>query len=249
MITGRLGGALGRAAAAPTLLLASDYDGTLAPIVDDPGAAVPHEEALALLIEASALPGVHGVIISGRSLDELARLTQAPGSITLIGTHGAQAPDAPSLDVEQQRAVAQLTDALQGIARSHAGAILEAKPSGAALHYRHVPDPTALLSAVDDVASRSSARVIRGKKVVEFVVGDGDKGTAVEHHRRTLGADCVVFFGDDVTDEDVFAILGPDDVGVKVGPEPTLAAYRVDDPDGVAEALRFVASERRSLSR
>lgn len=249
MIDRPLRDALHRAAGAPVLLIASDYDGTLSPIVDDPAAAIPHDAALATLIEACDLPGVTGLIISGRSLDVLARLTGAPDSITLIGTHGAQSEHAVRPDPDTSRAISELTEELREIADTHDGAVLELKPSGAALHYRHVEDPGAMLATVADVASHSDARVIEGKKVVEFVIGDGDKGTAVEQHRASVSADIVVFFGDDVTDEDVFALLGSDDVGVKVGPEATLARYRVDDPDGVAEALKILVSERRSIRK
>ncbi len=44
------------------------------------------------------------------------------------------------------------------------------------------------------------------------------KGEAIEHLRRYTAADAVFFAGDDVTDEDAFAALIPDDVGVKSGP-------------------------------
>lgn len=41
---------------------------------------------------------------------------------------------------------------------------------------------------------------------------------ATDGHRKICTADGVVFFGDDVTDEDVFAVLRAGDIGVKVGP-------------------------------
>jgi trehalose 6-phosphate phosphatase len=40
----------------------------------------------------------------------------------------------------------------------------------------------------------------------------------------------VLYLGDDVTDEDAFRSLGPDDVTVKVGDGGTAARYRVSDP-------------------
>jgi len=67
------------------------------------------------------------------------------------------------------------------------------------------------------------------------VLVDGDKGAAIAGLRLGWGADAVVFFGDDTTDEDVFATLGEGDVGVKVGDGPTLAGYRVSDPAEVGE--------------
>jgi trehalose-6-phosphatase len=47
----------------------------------------------------------------------------------------------------------------------------------------------------------------------------------------------VAFAGDDLTDEEVFAGLGPDDFGVRVGPGPTAARYRLDGPPQVLEWL------------
>jgi trehalose 6-phosphate phosphatase len=67
--------------------------------------------------------------------------------------------------------------------------------------------------------------------------------------RDRWSVDCVVFFGDDVTDEDVFSSLGNDDVGVKVGPGDTSAGYRVDSPAQVAEALALLLTERRVFVR
>ena len=54
----------------------------------------------------------------------------------------------------------------------------------------------------------------------------------------------VVFLGDDVTDETVFARLRPTDIGIKVGPGDTAAAYRVDDPTAAAAVLALLAGLR-----
>ena len=62
--------------------------------------------------------------------------------------------------------------------------------------------------------------------------------------RDALGADAVVYFGDDVTDEDVFTVLTPTDVGVKVGEGATAARYRVEGPEQAAEALDLVTRSR-----
>ena len=59
--------------------------------------------------------------------------------------------------------------------------------------------------------------------------------------RADVGPQGVLFAGDDVTDEDAFAVLGPDDVGIKVGDGHTAAQYRVADPDELAAVLvRFL---------
>jgi trehalose 6-phosphate phosphatase len=52
----------------------------------------------------------------------------------------------------------------------------------------------------------------------------------------------VLYVGDDVTDEDAFAALRPDDVGVKVGAGQTLARYRVADPAAVRDLLQLLVT-------
>ena len=93
MITPDLLAALRRAARAEALLVAADYDGTLAPIVNDPSAAFPHLPALDAIVDLSKLDSVRSLIISGRSRAELARLTGDPAGVVLVGTHGAEMPD------------------------------------------------------------------------------------------------------------------------------------------------------------
>lgn len=238
----RLAEALRAAAGAETLLIASDYDGTLAPIVANPDEAVPHEEALDALVRLAAMPGVAGLIVSGRSLAALRQLTGAPDGVTLIGTHGIERDSGvdPGLEV----AVDGLVRALTEVADRYAGTVVEAKPVGAAFHYRNAHDPEPAAEAARGVARRLGGRILDGKMVVEVLLAEGTKGTAVDAMRHDLGADAVVFLGDDVTDEDVFDVLGTDDVGVKVGPGDTLAVHRVDDVGGVAAALQLLLELR-----
>ena len=83
-----------------------------------------------------------------------------------------------------------------------------------------------------------------GKNVLEFSVRSTTKGEAVEHLRRYVAADAVFYAGDDVTDEDAFAALGPDDVGLKSGDGATLANFRVSGPTEIARAITLLADLR-----
>jgi len=76
--------ALTRVARAGLLVVASDYDGTLSPIVEDPAAAVPLDAALGTLFEISESPTARVVIVSGRSHATLGELTGAPDTVTLV---------------------------------------------------------------------------------------------------------------------------------------------------------------------
>ena len=81
-----------RVAALPTVLLASDFDGTLAPFVQDPMQARPLAAAAATLRTALDLPGVTVALVSGRDLAVLQSLSGLADDdrVAFIGTHGAQ---------------------------------------------------------------------------------------------------------------------------------------------------------------
>ncbi len=232
--------ALAAAAAAPALLVAADYDGTLAPIVADPAAAKPHGPALDALVTLAGMEGVEALVVSGRSREALAELTGAPDGVVLVGSHGAEWPDGSVAGEDPAR----LVEELAAVADRYEGTLLEAKPAGAALHYREARSPDDAAAAAREVGARHGARVIDGKLVVELLLGRADKGVAVRRARENAGADAVVFFGDDTTDEDVFAVLGDGDAGVKVGGGDTRARFRVEDPEAVAAALRWLAEAR-----
>ena len=233
-------------AGVPRLLIACDYDGTLSPIVDDPSAAVPYAPAVAALIGLAELEDVGTAIISGRSRQTLATFVKTPQSVVLIGDHGARSA---VVDSEASHTVAAISEALSAVAADFDGAVVEPKSLGAAFHYRHVSDKDQASAAARAVATRFGARVIEGKQVVELVLGDGDKGAAIRSLQVRESYDGIVFFGDDVTDEDAFAVLGDVDVGVKIGDGPTLARYRVADPVEVAQSLEILMAARRAITR
>jgi trehalose-phosphatase len=80
--------------------------------------------------------------------------------------------------------------------------------------------------------------VIEGKKVVELTTAARTKGDAI---LELAGGRPALYIGDDTTDETVFAVLGPLDVGIKVGEGETEAPYRVEDVDGVVTILEKIA--------
>ena len=74
----------------PILLVATDYDGTLSPIVDDPLQARPSRESSVALRSLAELANTHVAIISGRALRDLAALSRFPEEIHLVGSHGSE---------------------------------------------------------------------------------------------------------------------------------------------------------------
>ncbi|MGH7541890.1 MAG: trehalose-phosphatase, partial [Gemmatimonadota bacterium] len=119
-----------------------------------------------------------------------------------------------------------------------------------AFHYRRVANGSkerAEAAALAGPASRAGVHVRRGHQVVELLVVGADKGEALDRLRRELGADAVLFVGDDRTDEDAFARLRPGaDLGVKVGPGPTRATARIAGQPDVGPLLRTLLSLREA---
>jgi len=75
---------------APVLLVASDFDGTLAPIVSEPSRAEANRESLVALRALAEMPQTHVAIISGRALSDLAAKTLDFERLHLVGSHGSE---------------------------------------------------------------------------------------------------------------------------------------------------------------
>ncbi len=236
-------------ACAAVLLVASDYDGTIAPIVSDPAAAELEREALVALQSLAQMPQTHVAIISGRSLADLAERTRALGDVHRVGSHGSEFEVGLALPLaDEARALyRRVTEAVRDIAGSVAGFIVEEKPASLAFHYRNVDESTAqraIAEILHGPAAWPGVFVRHGKKVVELSVVHTDKGAALRRVRQRVGASAVLFIGDDVTDEDAFLTLSGPDVGVKIGAEPSVAGFRGADTTEAARLLARLAQRR-----
>jgi trehalose-phosphatase len=189
-------------------------------------------------------------VLSGRSFDDLVTRAEVGRHVTLIGSHGAEVGAPLALDTEQAALAASLRREVVGIAeRLGQGLRVEDKATGPALHYRGASDDVAheaVIAVEKGPATWPGVTLRRGKKVVELSVLATSKGDALQALRDGVGATVVVFIGDDETDEDAFAVLGPHDVGVKVGAGPTIAGVRACTPDDVAVLLGLLATVRRA---
>jgi trehalose 6-phosphate phosphatase len=238
-----LGDALCRAALAPTLLVATDFDGTIAPIVANPEDARPLPGAVDALAGLAGIERTHVAAVSGRAISVLARLGGFPETIHLIGSHGAETSDglATGPTPEQRELLSRVWAELTRLAGVFEGSTVETKPASVAFHYRNARgvDEAALQDALLDRGPGAwpGVHAKLGKMVVELGVVESNKGAALAALRDRLGADAMVFFGDDVTDEDVFRLMGEGDVGVKVGQGSTGAAFRVEAPADVVRWL------------
>ncbi len=235
----------------PRLLVACDYDGTLAPIVENPDTALPRPESVGAMRSLAGLHETTTAVISGRALRDLATLSRLPAEVHLVGSHGSEFDigfvhelDAAARELHRKVEVEldKLVDGVPGVS-------LEIKPASIAVHVRRASeeDGKRVLDAVHDgPCTWARVTVTDGKEVVELAVVPTDKGRALDTLRHQVGATAAMFLGDDVTDEKVFARLSGPDLGVKVGEGDSLAIYRVADTVDVATVLAFALEERQN---
>jgi trehalose 6-phosphate phosphatase len=242
-------------AARRVVLVATDFDGVLAPLVLDPMQSRALDGTVESLEALAALPHTHAAVVSGRDLATLTALTGLEDSAVIrIGSHGGESSAdgaTEGLSPTQQATLDALTQDVGHIATDHPGSGVEHKPAAVVLHSRGMDGPAA--KAAEEAAASAGSRhtgvqVMRGKHVVEMSVSPADKGTALLALKDAVGATAVAYFGDDVTDEDAFALMGDRDLSVKVGPGDSLARWRLVGPEEVAQALRTLLGARASQS-
>lgn len=241
--------ALAAIARTDILLVALDFDGTLAPLVDDPADARALPRAQDAVLALLEVPRTRVALISGRAMGSLMQVSQLPEAVLLSGSHGVElrldAEVIVDLSADELRRRGRLKSALEAVAARHDRVWVEEKPAGFAMHTRLASAATAdaavrdardAVTGIDGITSRP------GSNVLEFSVRRTTKGDAVQRLREHSGATAVFFAGDDVTDEDAFAALGPGDLGLKCGDGSTAAAFSVAGAAEVAEVLhRLVA--------
>lgn len=229
------------------LLVVCDFDGTLAGISKDPMNVPVNETSVAALQQLAQCPNTLVYILSGRSIAQLDVVCPTTAPIRRVGSHGAE-PDGMVVELTdaQQATLDGVAGDLEEICEGIDGAFVEYKPFQRVFHFIRVADQQLieqLLARVDKVDPRG-AHVHSGKRVVEFSVADATKGSWIRGEQERWNPDATVFLGDDTTDETGFAVLGGNDLGVKVGPGETAATMRVADLDEVAQVLTELAQRR-----
>jgi trehalose 6-phosphate phosphatase len=246
-------------------LIATDFDGTLAPIVDDPEKAYADPHAVAALGRLGKLVGAV-VVITGRparSVVRLGRFRQTPGlgSMIVLGQYGVERwnaaddqflipPDPPQISTVEMK--------LPGLLNSLglADARIEDKGRAIAVHTRSLPDPRdafgKLAEPLGELAAGHGLVVEQGKNVWEIRAPGTDKGAALRSIVDQTGARLVVFAGDDLGDLAAFRavrdLAAADVTGLLVcsasNEEEALAELSdvvVDGPAGLAAWLNELA--------
>jgi trehalose 6-phosphate phosphatase len=233
--------------ASSNVLLAFDYDGTLAPLVPEPERAAMRFSTRRLLKRASALYPC--VVISGRAqTDALARLHGIDiGSV--VGNHGAE----PSQDEESiRRTVERWLPAIKRHLSGWPGTVIEDKGLSVAVHYRHARQRHLARRAIVEAArGLKDVRLTGGKLVVNLVVRDAPhKGLALEQAQVVYACDTAIYVGDDETDEDIFRLRRPACLTIRVGQKRTShAKYYLRGQSEIDKLLETLVILRRALTK
>lgn len=237
------------------LLLALDFDGTLAPIVPHPADAMPLPRALDALTALTACTTV--VVISGRPLDELTARFGDVAGLSFIGEHGRVWQDRHGKihDLYDTGAHQALRDAaftaVSTVLDGSAGWMVEQKAAGLAVHHRNVAIAEVdrvrpkVLAALEPFLTDGLFRLLHGHAVDELAPAGMSKGTALAHLCAAEPSRVPIAVGDDVTDEDAFVTAHKHGgIGILVAsvPRPSGATYCLADPVDVATFLSYLAT-------
>lgn len=234
--------------AASNVLLAFDYDGTLAPIAADPAVAPMRASTRRLLARvAGRYPCV---VISGRGIGDLIKRVAKIPVFHLSGNHGLE----PWAQHSGYRTLVRDWVRRLGVSlASFPGVVIEDKTYSVTVHYRQSHRPRRALAAIRQaVRGLPESRSLVGKYAVSLVPrGAPTKGAALERARRLFVCDTAMYVGDDQTDEDVFAGAHADRLlTIRVGARrDSRARYYVTNQHEVDDLLRALLAFRPPRQR
>jgi trehalose 6-phosphate phosphatase len=247
-------------------LVASDFDGTLSPIVEDPESARATPGAVEALVRLASRVGTVAIITGRPAADavRLGGLAEVPGLIVL-GHYGADrwpngqaVPQSSPAGLEVVRG--ELPVVLAG-AGAPEGTRIEDKGHAVAVHTRQTSDPGGVVSTLRGpltaLAERNGLVIEPGRFVLELRPPGSDKGAALTELVTERGAKSVVFCGDDLGDLAAFAAVRalrergiPGCTVCSASPESTSVAAEADVvTDGPTGIVAFLGDLSASLGR
>ncbi|HCB07973.1 MAG TPA: trehalose-phosphatase [Nocardioides bacterium] len=262
--------------AAAEAVVGLDFDGTLAPIVEDPEAAHIHPEAGGVL-EALAAQVLAVAVVTGRparqalDLGGLEQVGNAIGDagkeLYLFGQYGNERWSSTNRRVISPmppHGLASFTADLPRLLRRYGAekAHIEEKGLAVAVHTRRLPDPAStydsLLPALREQAARHDLVVEPGKQVIEIRSPGVHKGIVVETLVEELQAGGFVFVGDDLGDVEAFEAVAalaksgmPTLLVCSASDEESALVARsdvlVNGPEGVLALLRQLTADAAAL--
>lgn len=226
------------------VLLAFDFDGTLAPIAPTPDAAHMRPRTGDLLGRVSRRYPC--VVISGRALNDIqARVERVP-LWYVFGNHGFE-PASP--DEPPSGRIADWLRTLRDELPGEPGIVIEDKSHTLTIHYRGAPDRESAAAAIERaVQSLSGARIIGGSEAVNVLPHEGaNKGVALLRAMDLFACTTAIYVGDDGTDEDAFGAAGPDRLlAIRVGEptQPSRARFHLRTQEDMDRLLRILVDLR-----
>ncbi len=235
------------------IFVALDYDGTLTPIVDRPEDAIISKEMRRYVNDLAGVCTL--VVISGRDLGDVRDLVGIE-SLIYAGSHGfdISGPQGQNISFRQGDEFLPLLDkaetSIRSLLENIPGTSVERKKYSIAVHYRLAAEKD--IPRVETIVDNSLAEhkgLVKGsgKKVFELRPGiDWDKGKALLWIMDALEFDlqstAPVYVGDDTTDEDAFAVIGDNGIGIVVSEgkatETTAARFTLADTEEVGVFLQ-----------
>ena len=253
-----------------------DFDGTLAPIVEDPSSAHIHPDADQVLVDL-AMQVRAVAVITGRparqalDLGGLESVGNAIGDagkeLFVLGQYGNERWTSTNRRVIGPRPPHGLATFLRELPRflrraGAADAHVEEKGLAVAIHTRRMRDPEraseVLLPLLRDLAASHDLVVEPGRNVVEVRSGEMHKGLVVERLAEEVDAGAFCFIGDDLGDLEAFeavAALGKEGMptllvcsaSAEESALVPLSDLVVHGPDGVMAFLRQLTEDAAAL--
>jgi len=230
--------------ASSNVLVAFDYDGTLAPIAARPEDA--HMRPATRRLLASVASAYPTIVISGRALADVTTMLSSVPLWYVYGNHGLE-PAGPRTDApaDTRAWVAQLAPRLP----AELGVRIEDKGHTLTLHFRGVPDRDRALAGIEAaVQALPDVSVLRGKEAINLLPRSaGNKGVALMQALKTFACQQAIYVGDEETDEAAFTAGGDRTLAIRIEPsERSRARYHLGSQLDIDIFLRTLLDLRRS---
>jgi trehalose 6-phosphate phosphatase len=249
------------------ILLLTDYDGTLTPIVDRPELADLPENMKLLLKELTKHPNFTLGIISGRALSDIKNKVGIK-NILYAGNHGLEI-EGPRINILypgaalKKQILAILQAALTRAMVKIKGVIVEHKGFSLSVHYRLAEEQSTeeiekiVKTIVKEAESAGEVIITPGKKVFEIRPAvDWNKGKVIAHlitifegKEKCKNTLFPMYFGDDLTDEDGFRVINAYKTGLSVligeKTQKSAAHYFLKSPAELEKFLSLLTGQAR----
>lgn len=234
------------------LVLGLDFDGTLAPIQDDPSSVFLENKIRTLIDILSKKEYITIAIISGRSLDDLIEKVGL-SDVVYAGNHGLniRGPGLRKIDVkalQKQNIVEKAYILSKKLMDKYPGVFVEYKTLTFSIHYKNLNSKNVheLHLSLKSIASELGDLLVKtGKCFFEICPAvETDKFTAYSWIISQIGSAPnigKIYLGDDDTNEAVFRSL-KDGIGINVGQDKdSCSNYFLKDSIEVEEFLSWLS--------